>query len=128
MYSSLIPDASSSGERQYEQQRINVPPPLTQLSNSPSVDSIWGQLDHSEASRLSKLDVVLSRHPHLDLSGQLHRVSPAPHGLGGQSDIFTAYLTPSGSNSEVKVSVKRLRIHIIPDDVKCQRVRGVSLE
>ena len=79
--------------------------------------------ENAEISRINKLEGVLAKYPHLNLAGRVYDVSPSPHGLGGQSDIFTALYKPEGSDKEVKVSVKRLRFHIISSDAKCEKVR-----
>ena len=126
-----MPNETSQVNVQQHQQQQDAPRPLTPVSNLILNDSAQIELrellDHPETSRLNKLEVILSQYPHLNLSNRLRQISSAPHGLGGQSDIFTAHLKPTTSDEEVKVSVKRLRVHIMPDDVKCQTVWNISL-
>ena len=74
-----------------------------------------------EISGMSKLRLVLSKCPHLDLSDSVYGISQHPCKFGGYSDVFSGYSISRDDGKGVKVSIKRLRINIM-DDARLQKV------
>ena len=124
----------AASDEQLDMQRHAVPREKAQHhvykpSGSGALRDEHKRLENAQAKQYpgithtNKLEVVLSRYLHLDLSGRVKDLSTTPRGLGGFSDVFTASYFSLESAEEVKVSVKRLRTHIFSSDEKCQRVR-----
>ena len=59
------------------------------------------------------LRTILSRLKHLDLTGKIHSMSSTMNSPGGYADVFTGFAKLG--LYEIKVAIKRLRVHILDD-------------
>ncbi|KAI5115271.1 hypothetical protein M0805_001505 [Coniferiporia weirii] len=73
--------------------------------------------EQSPPATKDKLQELLDRIAHLNLTGKISDISPTMKTHGAYSDIFTGYCStmPSGEGKNMKVAIKRLRVHIMDD-------------